>query len=75
MGELLKWNNATVTICHSKTKDLPQVVSLKYVIDWPNPQCKISLISFSSNTLIIRYFFFFFLILGFFCGHSCGCHW
>lgn len=27
VSELLKWNHATVTICHSKTKDLPAVVS------------------------------------------------
>ncbi|XP_076235203.1 pug C-1-tetrahydrofolate synthase, cytoplasmic [Calliopsis andreniformis] len=27
IAELLKWNNATVTVCHSKTKNLPQVVS------------------------------------------------
>lgn len=26
-AELLKWNNATVTICHSKTKDLKEVCS------------------------------------------------
>lgn len=27
VAELLKWQNATVTVCHSKTKDLPAVVS------------------------------------------------
>ncbi|KAJ8674099.1 hypothetical protein QAD02_005361 [Eretmocerus hayati] len=27
VAELLKWHNATVTVCHSKTKDLPGVVS------------------------------------------------
>nr|XP_031833819.1 C-1-tetrahydrofolate synthase, cytoplasmic [Nomia melanderi] len=27
VAELLKWNNATVTVCHSKTKNLPEVVS------------------------------------------------
>ncbi|XP_015584990.1 C-1-tetrahydrofolate synthase, cytoplasmic isoform X2 [Cephus cinctus] len=27
VSELLKWNNATVTVCHSKTKDLAKVVS------------------------------------------------
>lgn len=27
VAELLKWHNATVTVCHSKTKNLPQVVS------------------------------------------------
>lgn len=27
VSELLKWNHATVTICHSKTKNLPEVVS------------------------------------------------
>ncbi|XP_033229274.1 C-1-tetrahydrofolate synthase, cytoplasmic isoform X2 [Belonocnema kinseyi] len=27
VAELLKWQNATVTVCHSKTKDLPKVVS------------------------------------------------
>ncbi|KAG7204347.1 hypothetical protein KM043_002164 [Ampulex compressa] len=27
VAELLKWQNATVTVCHSKTKNLPQVVS------------------------------------------------
>nr|XP_058948550.1 C-1-tetrahydrofolate synthase, cytoplasmic-like [Pocillopora verrucosa] len=26
MADLLKWHNATVTTCHSKTKDLPDVV-------------------------------------------------
>ncbi|EFX76603.1 hypothetical protein DAPPUDRAFT_198836 [Daphnia pulex] len=26
-AELLKWHNATVTVCHSKTKNLPEVVS------------------------------------------------
>lgn len=29
-AELLKWHNATVTVCHSKTKDLPQVVCETY---------------------------------------------
>ena len=28
VSELLKWQNATVTVCHSKTKDLPSVVGL-----------------------------------------------
>ncbi|XP_031785536.1 C-1-tetrahydrofolate synthase, cytoplasmic isoform X1 [Nasonia vitripennis] len=27
VAELLKWHNATVTVCHSRTKDLPSVVS------------------------------------------------
>ncbi|XP_074105525.1 pug C-1-tetrahydrofolate synthase, cytoplasmic [Cotesia typhae] len=27
VAELLKWQNATVTVCHSKTKNLPSVVS------------------------------------------------
>lgn len=27
VAELLKWHNATVTVCHSKTKNLPDVVS------------------------------------------------
>ncbi|CAL7948584.1 unnamed protein product [Xylocopa violacea] len=27
VAELLKWHHATVTVCHSKTKNLPQVVS------------------------------------------------
>ena len=26
-AELLKWHNATVTVCHSKTNNLQQVVS------------------------------------------------
>ncbi|XP_015111335.1 C-1-tetrahydrofolate synthase, cytoplasmic isoform X1 [Diachasma alloeum] len=26
VAELLKWHNATVTVCHSRTKDLPKVV-------------------------------------------------
>lgn len=26
-SELLKWHHATVTVCHSKTANLPQVVS------------------------------------------------
>ena len=28
MADLLKWHHATVTTCHSKTKDLADVVSL-----------------------------------------------
>jgi len=27
MSDLLKWNHATVTVCHSKTQNLEQVVS------------------------------------------------
>lgn len=27
VAELLKWNHATVTICHSKTKDLKEKVT------------------------------------------------
>ena len=27
VAELLKWHNATVTVCHSRTKDLSKVVS------------------------------------------------
>ena len=27
MSELLKWHHATVTICHSKTRDLDKIVS------------------------------------------------
>lgn len=27
-SELLKWHHATVTICHSKTKNLPEKVSI-----------------------------------------------
>ncbi|KAF3421498.1 hypothetical protein E2986_02741 [Frieseomelitta varia] len=27
VSELLKWHNATVTVCHSKTRNLPQIVS------------------------------------------------
>lgn len=34
VSELLKWNHATVTVCHSKTKDLPAVVSKKFSIDY-----------------------------------------
>ena len=30
MSDLLTWNHATVTVCHSKTADLPKVVSLEY---------------------------------------------
>lgn len=26
VAELLKWHHATVTVCHSKTKNLPDVV-------------------------------------------------
>ena len=29
MADLLKWHHATVTTCHSKTKDLPDVVCTK----------------------------------------------
>jgi len=32
VAELLKWHNATVTICHSKTKDLPSIVSDRSII-------------------------------------------
>lgn len=28
VAELLKWNHATVTVCHSKTKNLADLVSL-----------------------------------------------
>ena len=37
MADLLKWHHATVTTCHSKTKDLAGVVSLipvKYSVNW-----------------------------------------
>lgn len=27
VAELLKWHNATVTVCHSRTKDIPKIVS------------------------------------------------
>ncbi|KZC06698.1 C-1-tetrahydrofolate synthase, cytoplasmic [Dufourea novaeangliae] len=27
VAELLKWHNATVTVCHSRTKNLPEIVS------------------------------------------------
>ncbi|CAK9807659.1 C-1-tetrahydrofolate synthase, cytoplasmic [Anthophora plagiata] len=27
ISELLKWHNATITVCHSKTRNLPEVVS------------------------------------------------
>lgn len=33
-AEVLKWHDATVTICHTKTENLPQIVidhSLKYI--------------------------------------------
>jgi hypothetical protein len=30
MSNLLTWNHATVTVCHSKTKNLPDVVSRRY---------------------------------------------
>ena len=35
MSDLLTWNHATVTVCHSKTADLPKVVNfnLLYLID------------------------------------------
>jgi 5,10-methylene-tetrahydrofolate dehydrogenase/methenyl tetrahydrofolate cyclohydrolase len=33
-AELLKWHNATVTICHSKTKNLPEVVNQKLFKKW-----------------------------------------
>jgi len=26
MAQLLIWNNATVTVCHSKTKNIPEIV-------------------------------------------------
>ena len=28
MADLLKWNHATVTVCHSKTLNLPDIVSM-----------------------------------------------
>lgn len=28
-AELLKWHNATVTVCHSKTKNIEDIVSMK----------------------------------------------
>ena len=31
MADLLKWHHATVTTCHSKTKDLPDVVGFNEV--------------------------------------------
>ena len=34
MADLLKWHHATVTTCHSKTKDLPAVVSTLKIIDF-----------------------------------------
>lgn len=32
MADLLKWNHATVTVCHSKTQDLPDIVSFTVLI-------------------------------------------
>ena len=32
VAELLKWHHATVTVCHSKTKNLPDVVSNYLII-------------------------------------------
>lgn len=32
IAELLKWHHATVTVCHSKTKDLSEVVNLIYYL-------------------------------------------
>ena len=32
MSDLLTWNHATVTVCHSKTVDLPKVVKLELLI-------------------------------------------
>ena len=29
MADLLKWHHATVTTCHSKTKNLPDVVGIQ----------------------------------------------
>lgn len=31
VAELLKWHNATVTVCHSRTKDLPGEVSIYHI--------------------------------------------
>lgn len=31
MADLLKWNHATVTVCHSKTQNLPQIV--RFLLD------------------------------------------
>lgn len=33
VAELLKWHNATVTVCHSKTKNLPKIVT-NYTFFW-----------------------------------------
>lgn len=30
MAALLTWHNASVTVCHSKTKDLAKVVSMQW---------------------------------------------
>lgn len=34
MSDLLKWNHATVTVCHSKTADLKAEVIPKNLNDW-----------------------------------------
>ena len=34
MAQLLIWNHATVTVCHSKTQDLPAVVCFFEFIDF-----------------------------------------
>jgi hypothetical protein len=34
MSNLLTWNHATVTVCHSKTKDLPDVVCIRYLVEF-----------------------------------------
>ena len=32
MSELLKWHDATVTVCHSKTEDLPSIVATADIV-------------------------------------------
>lgn len=32
VAELLKWEHATVTVCHSKTKNLSEIVSINYLL-------------------------------------------
>lgn len=47
VSELLKWNDATVTICHSKTKNLPDVVSIITEFHWLKSLSSLTVFLFS----------------------------
>lgn len=53
MHDLLLWNHATVTTCHSKTKELPKVVSFYslYLLEKYNLLCKRLLLRYLKQIL------------------------